>query len=886
MRLAAVGVLVAAGSVATGTAQAAPAVSGAVVAWGSNGYGETSVPAGLAGVTAIAASGYHSLALQSDGTVVGWGSNGDGETSVPAGLAGVTAIAGGGDHSLALQSDGTVVAWGYNGFGQTSVPAGLTGVTAIAGGSFHSLALKSDGTVVGWGSNSDGQTSVPAGLAGVTAIAAGGDHSLALKSDGTVVAWGYNGYGETSVPAGLTGVTAIAGGGYHSLALKADGTVVAWGFNGDGQTSVPAGLTGVTAIAAGDYHSLAVHRVAPAFTADTPPASATVGAAYPGYTFTATGAPAPTFTVASGALPAGLTLDATTGDVTGAPTQAGAATFTVRADNGVDPAADSPAITITVAKAAQTVTITSTSPADAEVGSTYAVTATGGGSGNDIVFSTDTSSVCTVTDATVTFAHAGMCDVNADQAGSANYTAGHASQTVAVGKAGQTVAFTSTAPAHAVVGDTYTVSATGGQSGAPVTFSSATASTCTVSGSTVTFTGASTCTVHAAQSGDADYASGSADQSIAVTQPPPAGVVTPLAHPVRIVDTRAGVGAPHGEVGPQGSITVTVPGRPAGTTAVMVNLTAVGYTGRGSTYVSACPYAVSATTCVTTSALNVTGPGPIANEITVPLGADGTFRLINRTGSVDLVVDVTAYLRAGFVSGGPTRQYDSRTGTGAAPIGADTTRTITLAAVPAGARAAVINLTGTNFAGAGATYLSVCQPGQSTPACARTSRLNLSSSAPVANELTVPIGADGTIRLYNRIGTADVIVDVSGYLTSGYTPRIPTRILDTCTKIGATSAVGPGSSIVVTVPPVPAGTTAVTLNLTATGLRGSATSYVTACADTDSNTLCAHISTVNAVGTQPIANEITIPLPTDRKIRLYNRTGTIDLIADLTGTYP
>ena len=36
----------------------------------------------------------------------------------------MVAVAAGGYHSLALKSDGTVVAWGYNYFGQSTVPAG------------------------------------------------------------------------------------------------------------------------------------------------------------------------------------------------------------------------------------------------------------------------------------------------------------------------------------------------------------------------------------------------------------------------------------------------------------------------------------------------------------------------------------------------------------------------------------------------------------------------------------------------------------------------------------------------------------------------------------------------------------------------------------------
>jgi hypothetical protein len=89
----------------------------------------------------IAAGGSHSLALKYDGTVVAWGYNNNGQSSVPAGLSGVTQIAGGGAHSLALKSDGTVVAWGYNGYGTSTVTLGLSGVMQIAGGSTHTLAI-------------------------------------------------------------------------------------------------------------------------------------------------------------------------------------------------------------------------------------------------------------------------------------------------------------------------------------------------------------------------------------------------------------------------------------------------------------------------------------------------------------------------------------------------------------------------------------------------------------------------------------------------------------------------------------------------------------------------------------------------------------------------
>jgi len=85
----------------------------------------------------------------------------------------------------------------------------------------------------------------------------------------------------------------------------------------------------------------------PAFTADSPPTTGSVGTPYT-YTFAASGSPAPTFSVNSGSLPSGLTLDSTTGTVSGTPTTAASFTFTIEAANGVTPAAVSPSITITI----------------------------------------------------------------------------------------------------------------------------------------------------------------------------------------------------------------------------------------------------------------------------------------------------------------------------------------------------------------------------------------------------------------------------------------------------------------------------------------------------------------------------------------------------------
>jgi YVTN family beta-propeller protein len=62
-------------------------------------------------------------------------------------------------------------------------------------------------------------------------------------------------------------------------------------------------------------------------------------------------------------------------------------------------------------------------PASPAFGSTYTVSATGGGSGNPVTFSIDSSAtpVCSISGSTVTFNHAGSCIIDANQAGNAAY---------------------------------------------------------------------------------------------------------------------------------------------------------------------------------------------------------------------------------------------------------------------------------------------------------------------------------------------------------------------------------------------------------------------------------------------------------------------------------
>jgi alpha-tubulin suppressor-like RCC1 family protein len=288
---------------------------GTLAAWGLNGNGQlgngnttqsnvpvaVSATGGLSGkqVVAVAAGGYHGLALCSDGTLAAWGANESGQLGigsmtqgnvpVAVGTAGVlagrkvVAITAGYRHSLVLCADGTLAAWGANSSGQlgndsttsSNVPVAVNlagvlagkAVVAVAAGGSHNLVLCADGSLAAWGANTYGQlgngsttqsinpvlvntAGVLAGKA-VVAVMAGGSHNLALCSDGVLAAWGYNYTGslgngnmaDSNLPvvvstAGvLSGKSVInmAAGNGHSLALCSDGTLTAWGYNVYGQ---------------------------------------------------------------------------------------------------------------------------------------------------------------------------------------------------------------------------------------------------------------------------------------------------------------------------------------------------------------------------------------------------------------------------------------------------------------------------------------------------------------------------------------------------------------------------------------------------------------------------------------------------------------------------
>ena len=172
----------------------------------------------------------------------------------------------------------------------------------------------------------------------------------------------------------------------------------------------------------------------------------------------------------------------------------------------------------------QSISFTSVPPSAPATGGTYVVAARGGGSGNPVTFSIDpssTSSACSISGSTVTFGQLGSCVIDANQAGNGKYQAApQARQAITANgaaKLAQSITFTST-PRSEVE---YNVTAAGGGSENPVTFSidsSSTSSACSISGSLVTFGQPGSCVIDANQAGNDKYqAAPQAQQTITVS---------------------------------------------------------------------------------------------------------------------------------------------------------------------------------------------------------------------------------------------------------------------------------------------------------------------------------------------------------------------------------
>ena len=208
-----------------------------------------------------------------------------------------------------------------------------------------------------------------------------------------------------------------------------------------------------------------------------------------------------------------------------------------------------------------------------------------------------------------------------------------------------------------------------------------------------------------------------ASSAAVAAAPAVAGAVVSVT-PARIADSRAGLQIPAAVAG-FGTVGVQVAGRGGipggGAAAVVATVTVTGPQGGG--YLTVWPSGVG---MPGTSNLNFQAGQTVANTVIVPLGVDGWIQLFNGSfGTVQVIVDVTGYTRAGATSApgaleipdNPQRLADSRIGL-QLPGPVPALGTVAVQAVPGPVGDVVLTVTVVDPQAAG--YITVW-PGYSTP---------------------------------------------------------------------------------------------------------------------------------------------------------------------------
>jgi hypothetical protein len=380
--------------------------------------------------------------------------------------------------------------------------------------------------------------------------------------------------------------------------------------------------------------------------------------------------------------------------------------------------------------------------------------------------------------------------------------------------------------------------------------------------------------------------------------------------PVRILDTRIGIGGPASPVAAGQVITAQVAGAggvPKMTdasppSAVVLNVTVADATAPS--YLTVYPTGVARPLA---SNLNFVAGQVVPNLVEVALGSGGKVTAYNSAGSTDVIFDVAGWVSTqGTVTGTaglyrplvPGRLMDTRSSAGGSPtLAAGQTVNLQVTGqqnVPVtGVSAVVLNVTATNTTAAG--YLTVFPTGVVQPVA---SNLNFVAGQTVPNRVVVKVSTGGQVSLFNFKGTTDVIVDVGGWFTDGsdatatggqFTGLTPARILDTRFGQGTSGAVGANVPVIVQVAgqgSVPAMTAtvpprAVVLNVTVTDT--TAASFLTVYPSDAASRPTA--SDLNWTAGLTAPNLVVVKLGADGKIAIYNLAGSTDVIADVVGWY-
>ncbi len=338
-----------------------------------------------------------------------------------------------------------------------------------------------------------------------------------------------------------------------------------------------------------------------------------------------------------------------------------------------------------------------------------------------------------------------------------------------------------------------------------------------------------------------------------------------------------------------------------------------------------------------TSVVNFFPNTVIPNTAIIRPGDGGkmSMRLVSPTapGTADIAVDITGWFSTTsygergdrVIAIDPIRVYDSEL----AQFGGATLKGRTQREIPKRGAAevsrpntpivpddptivgVVANITGVNaFAGSQPTYISALPDPVAAGTFPETSTVNLVPGQIRANVAILPVGADGSIHLFNLQGEVRMVVDVVAYLRSDVSvdtragrvvPLVaPFRAFDTREDEFGDQPLGPAEAEDfsfedfvndVRIDGSPVGEQSALLgNLTATDLQrqypwAPAASFITAFPSPGQSTAVPTVSNVNILENDTVPNLALVPYGTSSQgpysIRFYNRGGYVDYLLDV-----
>jgi hypothetical protein len=391
-----------------------------------------------------------------------------------------------------------------------------------------------------------------------------------------------------------------------------------------------------------------------------------------------------------------------------------------------------------------------------------------------------------------------------------------------------------------------------------------------------------------------------------------AGTYYPLSS-IRILDTRNGNRAP---IGPGGVLHLQVAGNggvaATGVSAVVLNVTVTSPTA--ASYLAVYP---TGTPRPDVSNLNFNAGWTGANNVTVPLGANGQVDIYNFAGRTQVIADVLGFYAADdsvttqigitgpFGVGGqyqpvtPERLLDTRSSAFGKRLASQFEVVVPVDYGPdinPHIRALAVNVTATGPTKSG--FLTAWNGQGGVPT---SSTLNFAPHATVPNMAIVPVAPCSivsscaglpSIAVYNgSSGSTDVVVDIFGLFDDGsfgdgltFHPITPHRIIDSRINRGVLGAIGPKATAKVTAPFTVADANTVALAANLTAVAPTASTYLSVW-PAGAGISQPRVSTLNAAAGQVVPNAALITIGPSAAFNIFNNAGNTNVLVDVAGVF-